>query len=89
MPERKKIEIKGEPSQGQSRNLEFVPAKRFKTERSIATLGVIAYNANLMADRERVAAFDGESSYSACVIECQQSLAATAQAEIILRRIFN
>lgn len=89
MPERKKIEIKDESNQGKSRNLELVPAKRFKMERSVASLEVIAYNANLMADRERVAAFDGESSYSACVIECQQSLAATAQTEIILRRILN
>ena len=89
MPERRKIATKGEPNQGQSCDLGFVPAKRFKTQRSVATLENIAYNANLMADRERVAAFDGETSYSACVIECQQSLAATAQAEIILRNIFN
>lgn len=89
MPERKKIEIKSETNKMRSRNLELVPAKRFELERSVASLEVIAYNANLMADRERVAAFDGESSYSACVIECQQSLAATAQTEIILRRILN
>ncbi len=89
MPERKKIVAKGEPNREQSCDLGFVPAKRFKTQRSIVSLENIAYNATLMADRERVAAFDGESSYSVCVIECQQSLAATAQAEIILRRIFN
>ncbi|OUS30927.1 hypothetical protein A9Q99_05320 [Gammaproteobacteria bacterium 45_16_T64] len=67
----------------------FVAAKRFKTEKAIRSLEAIAYNASLAADRARVAALDGEASYSVSTVKYEQALAATARTEIILRQIFN
>lgn len=67
----------------------FIAAERFESHKNTASLEMIEYKASLAADRARVAALDGESTYSASTIKHEQALAAIARTEIILRQIFN
>ena len=67
----------------------FVPADRFKQKQSVAALRKLAEASLLAANKERVAALDGEGEISTTFITRKESIAAVAQTEIILRSIFS
>lgn len=66
----------------------FEPAKRYQTNQSNETLKRIAAKATLEADMHRLASIDGDTPCVRKLITQHQNIAASAEAEIILRSIF-
>lgn len=66
----------------------FEPAKRFEAKHSTDSLKRIVANASLKADMYRLASIDGDTPCVRKMITQHQNVAASAEAEIILRSIF-